>query len=285
MARRHKMEIGGLNIKAHPHDEDTYTSLINSLYRLKKITKIYGDRHGLITMVSRSSEDENLIFGVLSTFLEIEIDGDWFNAETMEEATANDVSSINIPDNLHPNLKTFRFMFNTKRHELVFEHYCDGERLTHNSALNFFRNLTSEDSIFRSFGDIKINVITEKGGVDRIFSIPRITDLDILIERPNSDLWGEDFEEQAEEHLGDKNARSMNVHYKAERGLGIQRDEDLDALIRASLNNGRSVAKGYGTDGHMVVSTDEYPKVVQEMYEQDVESGTVFRRLARAFRR
>ena len=269
----------------HPHDEGTYGNLIEALYGLKKITKIHGDRYGLITMISRSDEDENLIFGVLSTFLEIEIDGEWFNTETMEEATDNDVSSINIPEYLHPNLKTFRFMFNLKRHELVFEHYADGDRLTHHSALNFFKNLTSDRVIFSRFGDIKVNLITDRGNVDRIFAIPRITDLDILIERPNSDLWGEDFEDQAEEHLEDKNARSMNVQYKAEKGQGIRRDEDLDALIRASINNGRSVAKGYGVNGHMLVSTDDYPKVVQEMYDQDVESGTVFRRLARTFRR
>ncbi|MBA4090506.1 MAG: hypothetical protein C0494_07945 [Sphingobium sp.] len=283
MPRRQKIEISGLNIKVHPHDEDTYTSLMESLYALKKVTKIHGDRYGLITLVSKI--EDNFMFGILSTFLEIEIDGDWFNTDTMEEATDNDVSSISIPDYLHPNLKVFRFMFNTSRHELIFEHYSDGDRLTHNSALTFFRNLTSDRSIKKKFGKIDISVIKEKGSIDRIFSIPRITDLDILIEKPNSDLWGEDFEEQAEEHLEDKNARSMNVSYKAERGLGIQRDEDLDSLIRASMNNGRSIAKGYGDDGHMIVSTDDYPKVVQEMYSQDADSGTVFRRIARAFRR
>ncbi|MFT4055987.1 MAG: DUF4747 family protein [Novosphingobium sp.] len=285
VARRQKIEIGGINIKAHPHSAGTYGDLIDALYRLKKVAKIRGDRYGLITMINRSSEDEDFVFGVLSTFIEIETGGDWFNTDTMEEASSNDISEVRIPEHLHPNLKTFRFMFNLRHHELVFEHYSEGERLTHLSALNFFKNLASERSIIEKFGKITCNIITEKGGVDKIFSIPRITDLEIFIEKPNSDLWGEDFEEQAEGHLDDKNAQSMFVKYKANKGQGIKRDEDLDALIRTSLNNGRSVAKGYGPDGHVSVSTDKFPKVIQEMYDQRVEPGAVFRRLARAFRR
>lgn len=281
MARQHKMEIGGLNVRVHPHEDGAYDELIGKLYDLKKVAKIHGDRFGLITMLDRSEENKGMVYGVLSTFLEIEIDGDWFNTETMDEASANDIRKIRIPENLHPNLKTFRFAFNTKRHELIFEHYSEGDRLTHNSALNFFRNLADDRRIQKRFGDVKITVVTDRATVDRIFQIPRITDLDILIEKPNSDLWDANFEE----HLEDKNARSMNVHYKAERGQGIQRDEDLNALLNASINNGRSIAKGYGPEGHVTISTDSFPKVVQEKYEPEVAPVSVFKRLANSFRR
>ena len=285
MARLQKLEVGGLNVRVHPHDQDTYGNLITQIYEMRKIAKIHGDRFGLVTTLDHSEEDRGMVYGVLSTFLEVEIDGDWFNTATMDEASENDIRKIRIPNNLHPNLKKFRFAFNTKRHELIFEHYSEGERLTHNSALNFFRNVTNDRRIQDRFGDVKVSVVTDRGSVDRIFSIPRITDLDILIEKPNSDVWGADFEEQAEEHLNDKNARSMNVKYKAERGQGIQRDEDLNALLQASLNNGRSVAKGYGPDGHMTVSTESFPKVVQEKYEPEIAPVAVFRRLASRFRR
>lgn len=285
MARQHKMEVGGLNVRVHPHDDETYRALIGALYDLKKVAKVHGDRFGLITMLDRSDEADDMIYGVLSTFLEIEIDGEWFNVETMDEASANDVRQINIPKNLHPNLKTFRFAFNTKRHELIFEHYSEGDRLTHLSALRFFRGLVDDRRIKERFGDVKVTIVTERGTVDRIFQIPRITDLDILIEKPNSDLWGADFEGMFEEHLGDKNARSMNVHYKSEGQQGIRRDRDLDALLKASINNGRSVAKGYGPDGHIRVSTDDYPKVVQDMYEPALAPTSVFKRLAQSFRR
>lgn len=280
------MEIGGLNVRVHPHEDiNVYRRLIDRMYEIRKVAKVFGDRFGLITALEYGDQDENLVFGVLSTFLEVEMTGEWFNSATMDEATENDIRSIRIPENLHPNLKSFRFAFNTQRHELVFEHYSQGERLTHNSALNFFRNLATDRRVQDTFGEVKITIVKDRASVDQIFSIPRITELDILVEKPNADLWGADFEEHLEENLEDKNARSMNVRYKAEQGGGIIRDADLNALLSASINNGRTVAKGYGPDGHMKVSTDEFPRVNQEKYDQEIAPITVFKRMARAFRR
>ena len=285
MSRRHKMEVGGLNIKLHPHSDEIYRNFIHDLYSLKASAKVHGDRHGLITSLDRRSNENEVVAGVLTTFLEIDDDGRWFNTDTMKEASDNERETIIIPNNLRPNSKAFRFQFSLKRHELVFEHYSEGDILTHNSAERFFKNLTSRRKIVNTYGDVKMSIIQSKGSAEKIFTIPRITDLEILIEKPNADIWGEDFEEQAEEHLEEKNARSMRVSYKSERGQGIKRDDELDALIRASVNNGRSIAKGYGPKGHQIVSTDSYPKVEQEMYEQDDAPSQVFSRLAGIFRR
>jgi len=285
MARRHKMEVGGLNVRVHPHSEAIYRDLIHDLYGLRAIAKIHGDRHGLITSLDRRNQENTIVAGVLTTFLEIDSGGEWFNTETMREASDNEIESIMIPENLRPNAKYFRFQFDVRRHELIFEHYSEGDILTHNSALKFFDNLAYNRRITNKYGDVKISIIQSRGSAEKIFTIPRITDLEILIEKPNADIWGEDFEEQAEEHLEEKNARSMRVSYKSEQGQGIRRDDELDALIRASVNNGRSVAKGYGPSGHLIISTDSYPKVEQEVYEPDEAPSQVFQRLARIFRR
>ncbi|OZA20244.1 MAG: hypothetical protein B7X90_06675 [Novosphingobium sp. 17-62-19] len=195
MGRLHKMEVAGLNIKIHPHPDGIYDDFILAIFGLKKITKIHGDRFGLITLVKQDSDNPEFYDGVLSTFLKIEMGSEWFNTETMEEATSNDVGEIKIPEYLHPNLKTFRFTFNTERHEFVFQHYAEGLKLTHNSALNYMKNIVTDNRIKSKFGEVKVGVINEKGSVDKIFSIPRITELELYIERPNSDVWGVDFEE------------------------------------------------------------------------------------------
>ncbi|WP_294282247.1 DUF4747 family protein [uncultured Sphingomonas sp.] len=286
MARQLKAEVGGLNIRLHPHDPQRYRDLFASLFKLKKIVPIYGDRSGLITSLQRISHDAMYIEGVITTFLDLDLKGDWFNTDTMEEASDNDREKINVPEYLRPNIRTFFFSFDVENHELIFEHYGNGHRFSHQSAFNFFENLVHDSNIMEKYGDVKISIIQSKGSIDRIFSIPRITDIEIYIERPNSDLWGDDFEEQAEDHLGDKNARSMTVIYKSEKGSGIHRDEDLERLIRASIRNGKTVAKGYGNNGHEVVNTGRYPKIVQDKFDQDAfSSSEMFRRLARVFRR
>lgn len=286
MARRMKLEVSGLNIRLHPHNSDRYRDFFRRLFSLKKIVTIRGDRSGLITSLKRVSPNDSYINGVITTFLDIDLDGSWFNTDTLELASNNEIESINIPENLRPNSKPYYFRFDVENHELIFEHYVNGNRLTHHSAQAFFQSLSKLPQIVKEFGDVKVTVIQSRGSIDRIFSIPRITDLEIYIERPNSDLWGGDFEEQAEEHLEDKNARSMTVSYKSERGLGISRDHDLDALIRTSIRNGRTVAKGYGENGHEIVTTDSYPKVVQDKYDPDVFSNSeFFQRVADMFRR
>ncbi len=285
MARRLKAEVGGLNIRIHPHSEERYRALFRSLFDLKKISSIRGDRSGLITSLTRIGREDRYIEGVITTFLDFDLDGDWLNTDTMQEASDNDRQLISVPEHLRPNIKSFYFRFDVVNHELVFDHYGSGNRLTHQSAYTFFHDLTSDDRIREIFGDVKVSIIQSKGTIDKIFSMPRITDIEIYIERPNSDLWGGDFEEQAEEHLEDKNARSMTVIYKAERGEGISRDEDLDKLIRTSIKNGKTIARGYGINGHEVINTGKYPKVIQDKFDQDAFNGfEMFRRLADRFR-
>ncbi len=273
MPRRVKCEVGGLNVRVHPHDNDQYRELFRMLFDLRSIIPIRGDRSGLITSLRRIGDHDDYVDGVLTTFLEFDVEGPWFDTDTMEEASDNELQKVVIPDHLRPNARQFHFRFYFEKHELIFELYGQGDRLTHQSALAFFRGLFDEKSVANRFGDVKVTIIQSRGSIDTIFAIPRITDLEIYIEKPNSDLWGGDFEDQAEEHLDDKNARSMRVDYKSERGGGITRDEDLDALIRASIRNGKTIAKGYGANGHEVVTTSKYPKVVQDKFDQDAWGG------------
>ncbi len=275
MAHNMKAEAGALNIRLHPHADGDYRELIRAAFALKKSVKIRGDRHGIITSLQRIGPELDLVNGVITTFLELDTEGAWLNTETLEEASDNEVEKIVIPNNLRPNIMAFYFALDIDRHEIVFEHYGSGKRLTHSSALTFFQRLFNDPRIARRFGDVKVTLVQSRGSLDRIFSIPRITELEVYIERPNADIWDGGFEKNAEDHLEGKHARSMLVRYKAERGDGIRRDDDLDALVRTSLRNGRSVAKGYGNDGHMIVSTDSYPRIEQEIYDTEEMSDSL----------
>lgn len=279
MPRRQKMEVGGLNIRLHPHSDDRYRQLFKEMFKARVVAKVHGDRYGMVTSLSKIDDETDVVHGVLSTFLKIDTDGGWFNTATLKEASDEDLETLSIPENLRPNVKIYRFYFDVKSHKIAFEHYSDGNTFTHSSAQKFFDNLFRNKSLRSKFGDVKVSIIQQRGGMEKIFSIPRITDIDIFIAKPNSDIWDEDFEEQLES----KNARSMRIQFKAERGQGIKRDKALEMLIRASLENGHTEAKGYGANGHETVSTESYPKIVQDHYEEDTSPSSFFQRLASQF--
>lgn len=260
MAHKKKVETSALNVRTHPHDAETYKRLFQQAYSLRRSMKIHGDRHGMITALQRIGRDDEIVRGTITTFVELDLDGSWLNTDTLEEASDNEVQRVVIPENLRTNLSSFYFAFLVPQHEIVFEHYGSGNRLTHFSALNFFKNLFNQPEIAAEFGDVKVTIVQSKGSIDRLFSIPRITELEVYIEKPNGDIWDDGFEENAD------------VKYQAERGESLRRDDDLDALLRASIRNGRAVAKGYGEDGHMIVSTDRYPRVEQTKYDPDETS-------------
>jgi len=284
MAKLIKGEVAGLNIRIHPHSEDLYRDLFRTAFAAKKIVNLRGNRSAIITSLTRIGKDDRYVNGVLTTFLDFDLDVEWLDTSTLQEASDNEVQKVIIPDHLRPDMITYYFRFDVKNHELVFEHYNQGKRLTHQSARKFFEGLFKYKRISKKFGDVKVTLIQTKGGLDAVFSIPRITNLEVYIEQPNSDLWDGDFEDLVEKHLEDKSARSMKVIYVAEQGTGIERDKDLEALVRTSIRNGRTVAKGYGPHGHETVTTDKFPKVVQDKFDPDLGESTIFQSLADRFR-
>lgn len=286
MGRRVKVEVSALNIRLHPHDEGRYQALIDRLFGLKKIVRVHGDRSALMTQLSRSRETNNYVMGTITTFTNIDFDAPWFNALTMAEATNTELQRVSVPENLYPNVSSFYFRFDYDNHILLFEKYGNGRTLTHSFALKYVQGLVEDPSIVAEFGDVKVTLVQSPGGKERLFDIPRITKLTVYIERPNADLWPDDFEELAEEHLGEKNARSMTITYEAERGGGIQRDPDIDRLVDASLANGRAEASGYGENGHQTASTRQFPKTVQDKFDPEVlTESQMFEDLANRFRR
>lgn len=286
MARRVKVEVGALNIRMHPHPDGRYAELIDAIFALKRIIRVHGDRSALTTQLSKPRGVNNYVMGTITTFLNIDLDAPWFNALTLSDATDGDLSRVLVPDHLYPNVSSFYFRFDFDKHTLLFERYGSGRVLTHNFALKYVTQLVAQPEIVEEFGDVKVSIVQSPGSVDRIFQIDRITRLTIYIERPNSDVWPEDFEELAEEHLEDKNARSMTIIYDAEKGSGISRDRDLDKLLGASLRNGKAEASGYGQHGHETVSTERYPKTVQDKFDPELMSESqMFETLAERFPR
>lgn len=269
MARKLKISAGVLNIRMHPHTAARYAEFLTDIYRLKKPIKLRGDRHGMISLLNRTEADVNFLSGVITTFLDIDFDGTWFNTEELKEATDEQVSKVAIPENLHPNAAQFYFRFDTANHKLYFQTYARGKVLTENSALSLFQGLADDLGIRQKFGDVKITVVQSKEGLARIFSLPQIKEITITILKPNADIFADDFEAQIEAHLAAAHSKKLTISYEADPGSTLIPSDEIKAISEVALENGSVKVNGRDESGAVKRSTDDHPLQYQDKYDPD----------------
>ena len=272
MARKIKISAGVLNIRLHPHTPERYSEFLNDVYKLKKPVKLRGDRHGMISLLNRSEADDGIFTGVITTFLDIDFDGTWFNTEELKEATDEQVSKVTIPENLHPNSAQFYFQFDTNRHKLYFQTYSSGKVLSEKSALSLFQGLSDDLGISQKYGDVKITVIQSKEGLAKIFELPVIKEIKITIVKPNADIFADDFEAQIEAHLAGAHSKKLTISYEAESGSSVTPTDEIKAISAVALENGNVKVNGRDDSGVVRRSTDDHPMQYQDKYDPDAMS-------------
>lgn len=280
MARRIKISVGIVNIRLHPHSPEIYFNFIGDVYRLKRPVNIHGDRYAMISMLDRSGEDNNIVSGIITTFTRIETDGAWFDADNLQDATDNQVSQINIPDNLYPNSASFYFLFNTKDHKIYVQQYSRGKQITSSSLLKYFRRISDDLEITEKYNSAKISIVQSTEGLEELFNLKRITEVKITILKPNSDIFADDFEAQVEAHLAETHAQKLILTYDAEPGQSIVANNQIRTVSSAALENGNVQVRGRDETGAVVRSTEEFPKILQDTYDPDeLSEKEAFRRL------
>ncbi len=242
------------------------------LFSLKRSVKIHGDRKALISLIDRSRVSEDQISGTITTFIDIDTSGTWFDASGMQVATEDQISSINIPPNLYPNAASFFFYFDTVKHKLFIQTYSQGKVFTINSAYKLFRNLADDASMANKYGDIKINVVQTHMALEKMFGLKVIKSISIIIERPNPDIFADDFEAQIEKHLSEANSRQLSLTYLAEKGHSLKPTKEIKDISKSALENGKVEVNGRDETGAVKISSENFPKVIQDRYDPDLVS-------------
>ena len=280
MARRIKIASGVLNIRIHPHTPERYAELFKRVYERKNVVKVRGDRFAMISLLDSRQARQGYVTGFLATFVNVELEGQWFDTDSLAEAKIEDLQEIKIPDNLRPNLATFRFYFDTIAHRLYFQTYTQGKQLTPHSALRVFNALFDDLKIRQEFGDVKVSLVQSRSSLKALFDLRVIKEINITIERPNADIFADDFEEKIEKHLEEAKSRQIEVSYKAESGGSLTPTKDIEEISRVALENGRVEVKGRDDRGATVRSSEDHPKVLHDKYDPDeVSEEAAFRSL------
>lgn len=276
MARDKKLVIGAINITMHPHSPEKYLELFQITYQLRYSVNIFGDQHGLLAgcfKLVRDQKEPGPITGDIFKYTSIDKTAQWFNIDTNDFATEDDVGVIYIPENLKPNSARFSYIFFPKEHLIFYEGYYDGNSFGPKNAERFFNRIFSHQSIIDKFGNISVTHIPAINKLSEALKIPVKERIEMVIKRPNPDSHAE-AERKVMERMKARNVGIYEQKYKASRGESITMDEELETMAYISSKNGHFYIKGKDANSKpQEYSTEKHPFVTTEYYNPSIESS------------
>lgn len=270
LGRDKRIYVGGLNLVLHPHTAKKYIDLIKTLRDERLAIKVRGDDALMIGSFLKH-DTPGVYVGEVYKYLNLDSSADWFNTQSMKLATRTDVSAVRIPDHMKPHFKQYAFVFFSDVHRLYFVTKSGADSLSPNLLKKFFEG-AAETSVLAEFGEFDVTVIPQSGSTNTLFSLPRISKIELEIKKPNpDDLAGLDG--RVEERLKKLQAKKAILGYIEEDSKGLKPDEELKSLAKVAALNGKVVVKGRNEKNEVVSkSTENTPLSEPVTYNPDVQS-------------
>lgn len=281
MVRTSSFLISGINIVIHPHSPEKYIELFNDIYKKREVKHVRGYQYIMIGELWPLNNDPlKGLKGSLYRFLQIDKDAVWFDVLKNNKASKEDLSRIELPENLRPNTEIYDFIFYPIGHTLYISlksttkiryRYPTISISQVNNGLNM---LFSSFDIIEKYGKVETTIIPDKQQLANIFSIPVLKKLTIDIIKPNTD------DLSSAQHKVMKRFNNMNVRrtiqtYDAEKNYSIIPDEDLKCLASVAATNGEVIGQGSDLKNTKIkISTKERPWMQTVTYNPLKQSST-----------
>lgn len=272
--------IAGVNIVTHPHSPKGYIDLLNAMFNLRLHVPMRGAQHLMLGELKPVSGDgsDGALFGRLYRFVHVDKDAPWFNVARHDEATSEELSSINLPDELRPNTETFDFVFYPKGHSFYINtrsgNRVNGKRhsIGVGQVVKLLKTLASISEIQQRFGVVDITAFPDQEQLEKILSIHNLNKLVIEVSKPNPDELGQ-AQAKVFDRLSGMKARKLKQELIAERYESITVDEDTRTLARVAAGNGKVVGYGYTANNKKVEeSTVAKPWTDRVQYDSDIQT-------------
>ena len=263
-----KMEIAVINITTHPHSPRRYARLFQDAFNLKYPVSYRGvEKFILNKPIPLDKSDPTLgITGHFHKFVEIDLHGAWMNLERLETVESEDGEPvINIPEEMKPHCKTAPFVFLPDGHRFFFP-VRDGQTTFSSSFLaRSLMRLFSHSDIIERYGEVEVNVESEKESIQQILSIPSLTKLTVNVSLPNPDDLSS-HTEQALARMNQQHAQKVRTTWTGNKDGSITPDDDTKGFMELALSNGYIKAEGYADTQKVVESTSNHPVIFKEAY-------------------
>lgn len=245
------IEISALNISMHtPHSPQGYVDLIVHARRKKKIFR-QGEVHALMLgslIGTKSALASNELRGEVFRFVNVNADEPWFNTQTNEQASDEEVAALNIPENLRAHMQRIEFVFYPKEHELWFISRDGSNRLGPSRAARFFKLLLDDVTISRELPDVEVTVIPDKTALEQMFKVFQLNKIVMQFKRPNPDDAA-DIQARIMGRMEAQKVKTMNEELIAARGQSIKPDAQTLEESKVAALNGFVEVHGKDADG------------------------------------
>lgn len=238
------LRLGVLNIVTQPHSATRYMELVQMVKRRNKAARMRGDRFGVIGTLGVPENPKAagaFVQGTITTFTQIDVDGDWVNVSTGQKAQDAERLEINIPAHLRPNPAYHHYRFYLKEHLLMFEIGNTSRKLAPANAGKLFERLFSAPTVEQRFGEVAVTVWPERNLVSSILKDKGLRSLHLVILAPNPDD-GKAAEARYTQRLEAMGARSLTQVAVAKKDTQFRPDQELSEAARVAATNGSVAA-------------------------------------------
>lgn len=273
-----KFYIHIFNIKLYSSTrkgKDAYIELFNELYQ-KKITKPTGHSNNGILRTQFSTANSDVIYGKISRFTLIDIEGEWLNMEKMEK------DSYELPKHLFPNLKETDYYFIPEAHRLAVKR---DSSVSLNTVTNFLNNALKE--VVRQGEAFEVNIEQSISAFEEIFNAKRVASLEIDISYSNAD-FNEAATEYMDNELKSSNTQKVKMTFRPDQhnSIQVENSQIISGALGLAKSNGSAVAVIYDDNNkRKTVETKSFPRLERMEAKADEIKSTIFDFITQTFRR
>lgn len=189
MAIYKTIEYTVLDIKIYGEnvDKNLYFDLFHDFKKQKKELLI--NSHGLKLIYMEPLDSENPKNGFIGNVLKWDRNvSKVLNDELGKELSDAELAKYTFPDELKPNPKLFKFIFDTDKHKILCEiSEKDDNTISPNVLLDFFKTLVDNKRTREQFGKIEIKLINKPIELETIIKTKKLTRIEILIDYSNDE--------------------------------------------------------------------------------------------------
>lgn len=228
---------------------EKYIAVFSRLRSLNAV-KVRGNDCIKVRTVSETNlEDEKFLTGKITKYTKLE-SAQWF------DESRNEGTTVEVPDNVHPNMVETEYYFWPKKHKLYLKKNYESGSPTYNQVERYL-NIIFDKSFDE---EIKATIVQSKDSIERIINAREIYTLSFELTYSNSDT-----DTEASEFLDDlyKDSHASEIQTKLKSSENNKINGSSDYVIGNLLlarRSGNAEARIEDNDGSKTtIKTKDYP--------------------------